>query len=313
MISIILPFLGRAGDREEKVEVGSKREGSIFWQQFHDDSLYTFRNQKGYVPMLLHNFGEQALAPFHMTGRQALWAGGITATTIALFFVDEDFDRVIRPIRDKSPFLKKVSPQYTELGDYYGYALLCTYGGYSLIFHKHKALHTAVLASQAAITAGVWIRVGKILTGRMRPGATYGDLEYNSDHWFGPFAQFGPDRNAHRSIAGFDAFPSGHTGAAFSMATVFALRYSDHKAVPWIAYTLASLVGISRLLEHEHWASDVVAGGAIGYICGRQVVSHYKTLFPAYAQKKKKKQNGTSFFTLSNSGGRAGFQYVLIF
>jgi hypothetical protein len=70
------------------------------------------------------------------------------------------------------------------------------------------------------------------------------------------------------------------------------MQYSDTKAVPIIAYTVASLVGISRLTEHEHWASDVFVGGCIGYLCGRQVVLHERRLFnstdsPTASQKRK--------------------------
>ena len=65
------------------------------------------------------------------------------------------------------------------------------------------------------------------MTGRMRPGATYNDPNFNSDHWFGPFSQFNSSYNKNRSIAAFDAFPSGHTGAIFAMATVFSEQYKE--------------------------------------------------------------------------------------
>jgi membrane-associated phospholipid phosphatase len=45
--------------------------------------------------------------------------------------------------------------------------------------------------------------------------------------------------------------------------------------VPVLSYSAATLVGITRLTEHEHWASDVFVGGLIGYLCGKQVVSRF--------------------------------------
>ncbi len=260
--------------------------------------------------MLLHNFGEQACAPFHMSGRDAIWLTGISITSAAVFFADQDVERIARPMNDRNPWLKTFSPEFTQLGDYYGYALLAGYGGYSLLFHQRKALHTAVLASQAAITSGVWVRVVKLLTGRMRPGATYNDRQFTNDHWFGPIAQFDPEVKKGRSVAAFDAFPSGHTAAAFSIATVFALEYKDKKAVPIIAYSLASLVAFSRLIEHEHWASDLIPGAVIGYGCGKQVVNYYRKLFPATSSANEKKSQSSFYFT--NSQG-VRIHYSLVF
>lgn len=280
-----------------------------FWKEFKDDSLYSFRSRKGYVPMLLHNFGAQALSPFHMSGKEALITSGIVVATAGIYFADADVEKKVRPLKDKNPWLKSVSPEFTQLGDYYGYALVAGYGVYSLVFQKKKALHTAILASQAAVTAGVWVRGIKLLTGRMRPGATYMDRQFTGDHWFGPFAQFDPELKSGRSVAAFDAFPSGHTAAAFSIATVFAMQYKDQRAVPVIAYSLASLVAVSRLIEHEHWASDLLPGAAIGYACGRQVVHYYEKLFPSNSTAKKNRTTSAFFFTNSN-GIRAHFSLI---
>ena len=40
--------------------------------------------------------------------------------------------------------------------------------------------------------------------------------------------------------------------------------------VPWVAYPIASLVGWSRVQDDEHWASDVVAGAALGLWTARK-------------------------------------------
>ncbi|TAL76684.1 MAG: phosphatase PAP2 family protein, partial [Bacteroidetes bacterium] len=97
----------------------------------------------------------------------------------------------------------------------------------------------------------------------------------------------------------FDSFPSGHTATAFSIATVFASQYNDTKAIPILSYSLASLVGISRLTEHEHWASDVFSGALLGYLCGKQVVSHFKkthqNVFTSVSSKPGNKSERTFF------------------
>lgn len=68
-----------------------------------------------------------------------------------------------------------------------------------------------------------------------------------------------PDRTEHNS------FPSRHTSWAFTASTVLAnelYRYS-----PWWAlgaHAVAGAVGFDRIVERRHYASDVVAGAALG-------------------------------------------------
>ncbi|MCX6291780.1 MAG: phosphatase PAP2 family protein [Bacteroidetes bacterium] len=243
------------------------------------DSVLSFRSPKGFIPSLLHDFGEQASAPFKMNSKQVLMVAGGVAVTGALFFADENIDRFFKPLKDKQEWINQSSSQVTEFGARYGIGFVAAFGGYSLLWKDRKAFHTTLLATQAMITSGVWVRFGKMLAGRERPSATYGDFQH--DFWWGPFQQFNSRVAKNRSIAAFDAFPSGHTATAFSIASVFAHQYSDKKLVPVLAYTLATIVGISRLTEHEHWASDVFAGACIGYLCGKQVVKHEKELHGA--------------------------------
>jgi hypothetical protein len=73
---------------------------------------------------------------------------------------------------------------------------------------------------------------------------------------------------------GGDSFPSGHAATSFAMASVFAYEYSDHVAVPIIAYTVASAISASRLSARRHWMSDIFVGGSTGFLLGRYV---YKT------------------------------------
>jgi len=65
------------------------------------------------------------------------------------------------------------------------------------------------------------------------------------------------------------SFPSGHTIAAFSIATVIARRYRGHRWVPWAAYGLAGAIGFSRITLHAHFPSDVFLGTVLGYAIAR--------------------------------------------
>lgn len=283
----------KCGGLEESVVIHKKE--SSFRPVIQSDSIFSMKAKSGFVPFFFHCLGEQARAPFHMTGKQIAVAAGVIAFTAVMIQFDSEIDKMFRPITDDNKFLRNTTPQFTELGDHYGYTLVAGIAGLSLVTQQYRPLHTTMLAAQAALTSGLWVRVGKILTSRMRPGATYNDPEFHTDHWFGPFAQFNSAYSKGRGVAAFDAFPSGHTAAAFAIATIFAKEYSDYKAVPVIAYGLAGMVAISRLVQHEHWASDLVPGAAIGYLCADQVFRYDKKLrigsttgsvkiFPAYDQ-----------------------------
>lgn len=247
-----------------------------------------------------------------MKEKHWLLLGGATVITLTLIEYDEQIDGWIKPWKDKSSFVSTVSPLITDLGDVYGYALLGGFAGYSILGHDYRAFRVSLLAAQAAIASGVWTRIGKTLAGRMRPGQLYGDFEYKEDHWFGPFGQFKAMYNANRGIGAFDAFPSGHTGAAFAIATVFADQYVSYKAVPIIAYSLAGVVGVTRLIEHEHWASDVFVGGLIGYLCGKQVVNYEKKLFGG-KNSGKTESRSRSFLLPFSSKGMQGVRWAMIF
>lgn len=56
-------------------------------------------------------------------------------------------------------------------------------------------------------------------------------------------------------VSGKGAFPSGHTFRAALIASYVSDRWERFKSISW---TLAVLVGITRLLLHYHWLSDVI-------------------------------------------------------
>lgn len=124
------------------------------------------------------------------------------------------------------------------------------------------ARSTALLAGQAVVDAELVTLVMKNLDRRLRPVAipSYGDL---SDTWF---------RDKGVSLGGAGSFPSGHTIAAFSVATVFARRYPSHRWVPYAAYGAAGLIGFSRVSLLSHFPSDVFMGAALGYSISRFAV-----------------------------------------
>ena len=84
------------------------------------------------------------------------------------------------------------------------------------------------------------------------------------------------------------------------------MQYKDKPAVPIISYSAATLVGISRLTEQKHWASDVFVGALLGYVCGRQVVSHYNKTHkdkPSSMPSRSKGEAELSFIQYGNQVG----------
>jgi membrane-associated phospholipid phosphatase len=134
--------------------------------------------------------------------------------------------------------------------------------GIGLILKDSKMERTALLAGEAVADAEVLTTVLKDATKRVRPAGF--SLGGNfSDSWFESSGSF---------LRGHGSFPSGHSIAAFSVATVVARRYGNHRWVPYAAYGMAALVGFSRLTLSAHFLSDVFIGGALGYSISRFAV-----------------------------------------
>ena len=104
-------------------------------------------------------------------------------------------------------------------------------------------------ALQAFGLSGISVNLLKVIAGRERPP---GD---------GKFQLFSSDLSRR-------AFPSGHTMTSFALAAVIAKHYPEYR---WLAYGTATLIGISRLFEDAHWATDVIAGAALGYGSGKMI------------------------------------------
>jgi len=73
------------------------------------------------------------------------------------------------------------------------------------------------------------------------------------------------------------SFPSGHTSAAFAMATVVA----DYKPkYAWLAYGTAAAIGWSRVEVGAHHWQDVVAGAALGYFTAKHFTGQHLNVTP---------------------------------
>jgi membrane-associated phospholipid phosphatase len=126
-----------------------------------------------------------------------------------------------------------------------------------LATHNPRLRDTGRDAIEASIlAAGVITPAIKRVAGRSRPFENEGAFAFDP-------------------LSGNESFPSGHATNAFAVASVFA-AHSDGWVVPTIAYTLATGVAVSRANDNVHFASDVIAGAAIGTAIGRSIVARHQ-------------------------------------
>ena len=258
----------------------------------NNDTLKIRNQVRSYFPKLADNTFQQAKAPFSLQKKEWLFVGGIAAATYGLTFLDPIIDKSLKDFGN-TPAKKQASKHISELGKLYGLGGLALFCGINLIANNHKGVQTSVLASQSVFTSLIWVSVLKFGTGRERPFYVHQQNETISK-WYGP-------KKIGQKIFGkyvYDSFPSGHTAIAFSLATTFAHQYPQIKWVAPVSYTLACLVGISRITENKHWATDVIVSSLIGYFCSRQV---YLNRNKKTADLRSKRKKSTITFSLSIS------------
>lgn len=127
--------------------------------------------------------------------------------------------------------------------------------------HDDYQVDTAILCGEAYANSAVIDLAMKAVTRRKRPidipvGGSYDDTFFSGGQ--SPFKG--------------SSFPSGHAAGVFSVATVIAERYHNHKWVPWLAYSFATVISFSRVTTSAHFPSDVFLGAAIGYTATKYAV-----------------------------------------
>jgi membrane-associated phospholipid phosphatase len=256
-------------------------------------------NAKTYFFLLGNDFKQQATAPFHIKGDQWLKLAGFGALTGAVMLNEKKIQVFARELNQRNTQVSAVSKYVTRFGGTYEVYTLAALSAYGFIFKNQKIRTTTLLATQAYITSYAWFQAGKFIFGRQRPNyidPATGDV---APKFHGPFYQFKKIEGAKPANNAHSSFPSGHTTLAFAAATVYAMEYRDRPLVPIIAYSAASIVGLTRITENRHWASDILVGAALGHLCGRQVVNN----FHRYARLKRPATRNTVSFNIQYAGG----------
>ncbi len=212
-------------------------------------------------------------SPDLFTKRHAYWSAAALAASIALSTADTrvaahwndptnrsaDRDRLARGFA-------KIQEGTLTVGNLALYGIFRLTGADAL---ADVTLH----AAEAVVVGSLASQVIRGPLGRSRPHVT--DMKDQYD--FAPFKGFGNFE--------YRAFPSIHTASAFGVATVYALETSRRAPrATWIvapiAYALAAGPGISRMYTGQHWASDILAGAAMGTLAGVLVVRYNHDVRP---------------------------------
>jgi membrane-associated phospholipid phosphatase len=258
-------------------------------------------NGRTYFILLGSSIKQEFTKPFHMKKRDFVRFGKFLLVAGALAFADEPAQQKAFELRQRSKTVRDVGKFVTNFGFTYEFYTLAAFETYGLVFKNQKVKTTTLLATQSVIAALLVSTVAKTITGRTRPNY-YSELSEAEPKFLGPFGNLSHDANGKHSNS---SFPSGHTTAAFAAATVFAVEYKNTPVIPIVAYSIASLVGISRITENKHWVTDVFTGAALGYLTGRQISFNYHRFAKIKNDIKRKedaKKRSVSFNLQYNYG-----------
>lgn len=235
------------------------------------DSLVVKKTMKH----VLNDSKSWVLSPIKWDKKDWLVFGGASVVTGALILWGDQ--KIYNFSNDHhTTFLNHLSPYIEPTGHAYLYTAIGGFFLHGIIAKNNYSTETSIIASESLILASLLAHTVKGTGSRVRPN-NYGTS--NPHQWNGPFFKG-------------NSFFSGHTTAAFSVCSVIAYRYRDTKWVPAVAYGMASLVGLQRIYNNKHWASDVFFGATVGTATGlflcksweKLPIRFYPSFSPEYSQ-----------------------------
>ncbi len=274
-------LINKLDSLSRKKDSAGKQINNINPKAYNESTKLTFNT---YFILLGSDLKQEFTKPFHMTKKDWGNFGKFAAVTVALSFADEPIQKAALKLRNRNTGINNVSKYVTNFGGIYEAYTLAGLAAYGFIFKNQKIKTTTFLATQAYITASALESVMKYVSGRTRP-SFYDPSVEAEPKFLGPFSKTAKTSSGKKT---YSSFPSGHTTVAFAAATVFASEYRDKPIVPIIAYSAATLIGISRITENKHWATDVFVGAAVGFLAGKNVVNNYHRYAKLKAPNQKK-------------------------
>ena len=204
------------------------------------------------------------------TWRDGVLAGVFVGLTVGIAPIDRHFaERLQSPANQKSSRLQETAKVFRVVA-LPGSAIIGT-SMYAIgrIARSHRMADLGLHGTEALLIGEGLASALKGVVGRQRP---YVDTTNFNPYKWRFMGGFGTD--AHRS------FPSGHAVAAFAAASAVTAETSVwwpkwRWAIGSAMYGGAGMVGLSRLYDNQHWASDVIMGAMIGTFAGNKVVRYH--------------------------------------
>ena len=203
------------------------------------------------------------------TRGDAVAGAAIAAATVAIHPFDERIARSLqRPALQSNANLQRTAKVFRLLGSPGVLIISGTFYVAGRATHSRGLAATGLHSAEAIFLGEVAGGLLKWTTGRARPFAVGDTLP--SDFEF--------LRGVRRGYA-YSSFPSGHTIAGFAAAAAItreASRSWPHSGwlIGPVLYGSAGMVGLSRMFNDQHWASDVLMGAGIGTFAGLKVVQY---------------------------------------
>jgi membrane-associated phospholipid phosphatase len=182
-------------------------------------------------------------SPFSLRRADAMWALPALAGTGGLLAGDAWFSKQVPA---------GAIARSRTLSNYGAFSLVGAAGGMFLfgkVTGNDHAAETGFLASEAAVNAVAVDYAFKSMFQRERPYAGTG---------------------SGRFFAGGSSFPSEHSTVSWAIAGVVAHEYPGTMTKVF-SYGLASAVSVARVTGKEHFPSDAILGGAMGFFIARQI------------------------------------------
>jgi len=228
---------------------------STIAQPNNDSTITRARIDSYYLKSYLFDYKDIALCPLKPSVSKY---AAISAYAGTMYLLVNKYDEKIQTYSQehKSELMDKLSrnvfePVGSGLYPFSAVAIIYTHG---LVFKNQKSKKVALNCVKSFIIASSFAQISKYAFSRQRPNVNPPDAH----QWFSEF--------------GSKSFFSGHTTTAFSIATVIAEEYKKTVWVPVLCYSVVTCTGLSRIYDNKHWASDVLTGALVGYLCGRLAV-----------------------------------------
>lgn len=207
--------------------------------------------EKDFIKNIFRDQKDIWTSPFKLQGEDLKWAVPFALGTAALITTDRYTSDWVTQGGDLPEWSHNVSwggKAYVTGGAALGmYAV-------GRVFHNPKLSETGLLSTESLIDTGIVTEVLKLTSQRARPSA-------------------GNERGEF--FTGGSSFPSGHSSTVWSVATVVAYEYHDNPWIKYGAFAAATAVSFSRFSGRNHFLSDIVVGGAIGFGVGRFVYKEH--------------------------------------